>query len=59
MQSIERRVSALETRASAADDSLKVVFQDANQREAEALARAGYLPDALRVVFVSPADERL
>jgi hypothetical protein len=30
-----------------------------NQSEADALAKAGYPPDALRVLFASPSDERL
>lgn len=49
----------LKAKANAANDSLKVIFKDDEQSEADALARAGYLPDALRVVFVSPIDERL
>ncbi len=59
MRSIERRILALENKASAADDSLKLVFQDDGETASAALARAGYPPDALRVVFVSPTDARL
>lgn len=59
MQNIERRVAALEADANAADDSLKLIFQDDCQSEADALANAGYPLDALRVVFVLPTDARL
>ncbi len=62
MQSIERRVAALETRACAVDASLKLVFLDDGESEADALKRAGYPPDAadvMRVMFVSPTDARL
>ncbi len=61
-RSIEHRVSLLEAKAHAADDSLKLVFQDDGQSEAEALARAGYPPDAadvMCVMFVSPTDLRI
>ena len=53
-------IAALE--AIAADDSLKLVFQDDGQSEADALVKAGYPPDAanfMRVVFISPIDARL
>ena len=62
MQSIERRVAALEARASAVDASLKLVFLDDGETRADALKRAGYSPDAadvLCVVFVSPTDAKL
>ena len=62
MQSIERRVAALEARASAVDASLKLVFLDDGESEAAALERAGHPPDAadvMCVVFVSPTDARL
>ena len=62
MQSTERRVAALEIKASAGDASLKLVFLDDGESEAAALERAGYPPDAadvLRVVFVSRTDARL
>lgn len=62
MQSIERRIAALESNASAVDASLKVVFVEAGETEADAIKRAGYPPNAADVmclVFVSPTDERL
>ena len=62
MQSIERRIAALESNSSAVDASLKVVFVEAGETEADAIKRAGYPPDAadvMCVVFVSPTDERL
>ena len=62
MQSTERRVAALEIKASAVDASLKLVFVEAGETEADAMKQAGYPPDAadaLHVVFVSPTDARL
>ena len=62
MQSTERRVSALEARASAVDASLKLVFVEAGETRADVLKRAGYPPnaaDVMCVVIVSPTDERL
>ena len=59
MQGIDRRIAALEAKANAADDSLKLVFQDYDQSEAEALAKAGYPPDARRVLYMSSIDARL
>lgn len=62
MQNINRRVAALETRARAADTSLKLIFQDDGETRADALKRAGYPPDAadvMLVMFVSPTDLRI
>ena len=62
MQSIERRVAALESKANAIDGLLKLVFVEDGESNADALKRAGYAPDAanvMLVVFVSPTDERL
>ena len=62
MQSTERRVAALEIKASAVDASLKLVFVDDGETKADALRRAGHPPDAadvMCVVFVWPTDEQL
>ena len=60
MQSIEKRIAALE--ASTTDETMKIVIIEDGETRADALKRAGLLPDAADVacvVFVSPTDERL
>lgn len=62
MQSIERRVSALEIKANAADGALKFVWREQGETEADALKRAGYAPEDIRtgrVLIVSWLDARL
>ncbi len=62
MATIEKRIISLETRARAVDTSLKLIFQDDGQSEADALMKAGYPPDAadvMLVMFVSPTDLRI
>lgn len=56
MQSIERRVAALET--SAIDGRLRIIIVLEGETQAEALVRIGLSPDALRVVCVTPVDAR-
>ena len=57
MLNTERRIAALE--ASASDDSMKIVMLEDGETQADALKRAGVMPDALRVVCVTPLDARL
>ena len=59
MQSLEKRIVALEGQSSTVDVSLKLVFVEDGETSAEAMSRAGYLPDAANVicvVFVSPPE---
>ena len=61
MQSIERRIAALESQASTAD-APKFVIVRVGETKAEALKREGHPPDAVNVryvVFVSPTDASL
>jgi hypothetical protein len=57
MQTIERRLAALET--ANRDDSLKVVVVEDGQTEAEALRLAGLPPDTRGLIFCSPLDAML
>ena len=60
MPSIERRVSALEAQANAADGALKFVWMEQGETEADALKRAGIAPeDAGRVLMFSWLDAKL
>ena len=54
MQSIERRIAALET--SAIDGRLKIIIVLDGETQADALRRLGYPPDALGVVYGSQFD---
>jgi hypothetical protein len=56
-RALESRLSALESEAGAAAQSLIVLFLEAGESEAEALIREGYAPgsnDVMCVSFVSP-----
>ena len=57
MQTTERRVAALELKAT--DNSLKIVVVMDGETQVEALLRVGLPPDAKRVVFLSPLDVML
>lgn len=57
MQTIERRLAALED--SASDKTLKVVVVLDGETKAEALMRLGLTPDAVHVVYLSQIDEWL
>ncbi|MBP9061167.1 MAG: hypothetical protein KBF98_12735 [Rhodoferax sp.] len=57
MQTIERRVAALES--SASDDTLKIIIVEDGETQADALKRVGLPPDARGVVFGTPLDELL
>ena len=57
MRNTEKRVVALET--SALDDATKVIVIQDGETQAEALERIDLSPDALRVVCISPLDDRL
>jgi hypothetical protein len=57
MQSIERRIEALEN--SASDDSIKIIIVEDGETQAAALKRAGYQPDALGVLYGTPLDALL
>ena len=59
MPSLEKRIAALESQASTGDASLKLVFVEDGETSAQAMSRAGYLPDAVNVicvVFDSPPE---
>lgn len=63
MQSIERRIAALENQVSAANANLKVVLVCVRdgETEAEAMARAGCVPDdpgVMCVLLVAPPEQR-
>lgn len=61
MQNVERRIAALESRASTADWP-KFVIVRGDETHAEALKREGYAPNALNVryvVFTSRTDASL
>ena len=57
MATTERRIAALE--ASANDGGMKLVMQADGETKAEALKRAGLMPGALRVVWLTPLDVNL
>jgi len=57
MQSIERRVAALETNA--IDGRLKIIIVLDGETQADALKRAGYHPDALGVLYGTQLDALL
>ena len=57
MQSIERRVAALE--ASAIDSRLKIIIVLDGETQADALMRACYPPDVLGIVYGSQFDAML
>ena len=57
MQSIERRVAALE--ASAIDGRLKIIIVLDGETQADVLMRAGYPPDVLGIVYGSQFDAML
>ncbi len=57
MQTIEKRIAALEAKAS--DDTVKIVVVWEGETDAEALERAGLPPDALDVVYGTPFDAKL
>ena len=50
--SIERRISALESRLKLIDASLKFVFVAQGETTADAMKREGYLPDVSDVMCV-------
>ena len=50
MQSLEKRIAALETESS--EDVPKFVIVRIGETKAEALERAGYAPDAVNVRYV-------
>ena len=53
MQNLEKRIAALESQSSTVDVSLKLVFAEDGETRAQAMSRAGYLPDAAGVMCVS------
>ncbi len=57
MLTTERRLAALES--SASDDALKIIIVEDGESQADALKRAGLLPDARGVVFGTPLDALL
>ena len=54
MLPIERRIAALE--ASTRDDSMKIVLLEDGETQADALKRAGLMPNALGVLYCTPLD---
>jgi|GEM_PF-1813631 len=52
MQSTERRIAALESKAYAADASLKVVIARVGEIRADATKRSGYAPDDKNMMCV-------
>lgn len=61
MQNLEKRIAALESQSRIADENLKVVLVSVGKDEtqAEAMARAGYVPDdpgAMCVLLVAPLE---
>ena len=60
MQNIERRIAALESKASAADGALRFVWMEQGETEADALKRAGVPPEvAGQVLMFSWLDVKL
>lgn len=57
MQSLEKRITALETKASG--DTVKIVIVLEGETNTDALERAALPLDALRVVYGSPLDAKL
>lgn len=61
MQAIEKRVAALEAKASEGNSSFKLVLVNDGETPDQAMKREGFAPGAanvLCVVFVSPTDAR-
>ena len=62
MVGIERRIAALESKASKRNASFNLVLVAHGETPAQALERGGFAPDAANVmcvVFISPSDARL
>ena len=62
MQTIEKRVAALEAKACEGNSSFNVVLAMDGETPAQAREREGFAPDAANVmcvVFVSPTDAKL
>ena len=62
MQNLEKRIAALESQSGIADENLKVVLVgvDKGETQAEAMARAGYVPDdpcVMCVLLVAPLEQ--
>ena len=62
MQNLEKRIAALESQSRIADENFKVVLIDVGRGEtqAEAMARAGYVPDdpgVMCVLLVAPLEQ--